>query len=303
MDPPRLRRVSDGHQPAPFVVGVGRSGTTLLRLMLDAHPELAIPPETHFLPALIACFDAGQEPGSGELVEAVKSHEGWRDFGMSEADLEAAFAGASGAADAIRGFYAAYAARHDKLRWGDKTPVYIEHIAQIGAVLGGQARFVHLIRDGRDVAVSRRARAAARGREPTPAPKEAATWRRRIEGARAEASSVEHYREWRYEDLVADPERVLREICDFAELEFDAGMLAYHEGASARLAELSDLTSAGGKVRPRSERIAAHALTSEPPRPDRLGRWRTELEPAEVAAYEDEAGELLAELGYEIGKS
>ena len=48
--PPRLPRVSDGHQPAPFVVGVGRSGTTLLRLMLDAHPELAIPPETHFLP-------------------------------------------------------------------------------------------------------------------------------------------------------------------------------------------------------------------------------------------------------------
>ncbi len=42
--------------PAPFVVGVGRSGTTLLRMMLDAHPEMAIPPETHFLPPMIEQF-------------------------------------------------------------------------------------------------------------------------------------------------------------------------------------------------------------------------------------------------------
>src|SRR5947207_13021648 len=46
-------RRARGHAPAPFVVGVPRSGTTLLRLMLDAHPQLAIPPETHFLPGLL----------------------------------------------------------------------------------------------------------------------------------------------------------------------------------------------------------------------------------------------------------
>ena len=39
--------------PAPFVVGVNRSGTTLLRMMLDAHPDLTVPPETHFVPDLI----------------------------------------------------------------------------------------------------------------------------------------------------------------------------------------------------------------------------------------------------------
>ena len=54
-------------------------------------------------------------------------------------------------------------------------------------------------------------------------------------------------------------------------------------------------------MRPRSERIAAHALTSEPPREDRLGRWRTELAAEEIAAYEKVAGDLLAELGYEVG--
>lgn len=291
--------MSDATQPAPFVVGVGRSGTTLLRLMLDAHPDLAVPPETHFVPALIERFDASA-PTPSDLVEVVTAQPSWRDFGFDEDDLLSAFGDAQDAASAIRAFFSAYAERHGKPRWGDKTPVYIESIKLIGAALGNQARFIHLIRDGRDVAVSRRARAAARGREPTPAAEEAETWRRRIEGARAQAGSVAHYREWRYEDLVADPEPTLREICDFVELGFEPAMLSYHEGAAERLEELSDLTSKKGKVRPRTERIAAHALTSEPPRADRLGRWRTELAAAEIAAFEDVAGDLLADLGYEV---
>ncbi len=295
--------MSDALKPAPFVVGVGRSGTTLLRLMLDAHPELAIPPETHFLPKLIEVYAEGDEPSEARLVAAAKSHAGWRDFGFSEAELAGIFnATVPGAgAGAIRAFYAAYAARHGKARWGDKTPVYIEAITQIGSVLGEQARFIHLIRDGRDVAVSRRARAAKRGREPTPAAKEAETWKRRIDGAREQARSVAHYDEVRYEDLIADPEGTLRRVCAAIDLEFDPAMLEYHQGASQRLQELSDLPGKGGQVRPSSERIAAHALTSEPPTSERIERWRTDLTPTEIADYEGVAGELLAELGYPVG--
>ena len=49
----RRRMREPKRRPAPFVVGVNRSGTTLLRMMLDAHPELTIPPETHFIPEVI----------------------------------------------------------------------------------------------------------------------------------------------------------------------------------------------------------------------------------------------------------
>lgn len=309
--------MSDKHQPAPFVVGVGRSGTTLLRLMLDAHSELAIPPETHFLPALIELFGDAREPTADELVAAVQTHAGWRDFGMDEAKLRAIFepnsnsvpaaatqatpAEGGAAAQPIRAFYAAYAARHSKPRWGDKTPVYIESIAKIGGTLGDQARFVHLIRDGRDVAVSRGARAIKRGREATPARTEAETWKQRIQGAREQAREVEHYLELRYEDLISDAEAALQKVCKFIELEFDPAMLSYHEGAQERLSEFSDLPSKGGKVRPSSERIAAHALTSEPPQADRVERWRTELDTSAIADYEDVAGDLLADLDYPLG--
>ncbi len=302
-------------KPAPFVVGVGRSGTTLLRLMLDAHPNLAIPPETHFVPRLIKRFEQSADPSPHDLLAVVQTHAGWRDFGMDEAELLLAFEpnaelrassareatpGDHPAAGAIRAFYAAYASRHSKPRWGDKTPVYIESIAEIGAALGDQARFVHLIRDGRDVAVSRGARAVKRGREAPSARVEAETWKRRIEGAREQARQVGHYLELRYEDLVADPEAALRRVCEFTELEVDPAMLAYHEGARERLSELSDLPGRKGRVRPGSERIAAHALTSEPPRADRIERWRSELSAGAVAEFEGIAGDLLADLGYPL---
>ena len=58
-------RAGEDRPPAPFVVGLTRSGTTLLRMMLDAHPELTIPPETHFVPDLIkaAARRAGRPTG------------------------------------------------------------------------------------------------------------------------------------------------------------------------------------------------------------------------------------------------
>src|SRR5687767_2827767 len=79
----RRRHVPD---PAPFVVGVGRSGTTLLRLMLDAHPSLAMPPETGFIPDLIAAAKAPRATPETALA-AVTGHRKWGDFPMSEDEL------------------------------------------------------------------------------------------------------------------------------------------------------------------------------------------------------------------------
>src|ERR671937_2954580 len=76
--------------PAPFIVGVPRSGTTLLRLMLDAHPDLAIPPETHFLPKLIRlCAEAEKagEDARRRVVELLTTHRRWPDFGLDPDDV------------------------------------------------------------------------------------------------------------------------------------------------------------------------------------------------------------------------
>jgi sulfotransferase family protein len=294
--------VSRGHPPAPFVVGVGRSGTTLLRLMLDAHPELTIPPETHFVPELIAACGKRRASAHG-LVEIVTSGRQWGDFGLEEEQLERRFEAADPlqAGDALRAFYGLYAERVGKPRWGDKTPIYVEHMREIHRALP-EARFVHLIRDGRDVALSRTKRALG---EPPPARRAAKTWMRRIADARRQARRLPHYMEARYEDLVLDTESTLRRVCEFIELRWDPAVLDYHEHAPERLREMGrDLPARGGKTeRPGSERLAAHALAARPPEPERVGAWRDEMDADQVVAFEEVAGGLLAELGYDVERS
>jgi hypothetical protein len=297
--------VTESVSPAPFVVGVGRSGTTLLRLMLDAHPELAVPPETHFVPELVR---ASREPGATPegLAELVVRHRRWPDFGLDPDDLRRRFATIRPFAvgDAIRAFYRAYAERRGKPRWGDKTPAYSLRMPLIERHLP-EARFVHLIRDGRDVRLSQ----MAIGTNPPPPGKHARRWKRRIRTARRDGARVGHYMEMRYEDLVRDPEPQLRSVCRFAQLDFDPSMLAYHEDAGVRLEETArDLPAGGELLRDRSrgaessrQRLAMHALTRQPPSVARLERWREAMSGPDRAEFERVAGGLLRELGYEVG--
>ena len=93
-----LHRAPGDRRPAtPWVVGVGRSGTTLLRLMLDAHPDLAIPAETHFVPAVIEAAKRGAGPD--QLASLITDARTWDDFGLDAALLGRRIA-ALGTADA-----------------------------------------------------------------------------------------------------------------------------------------------------------------------------------------------------------
>jgi Sulfotransferase family len=280
--------------PAPFIVGAPRSGTTLLRLMLDAHPALAIPAETHFYRAILA-LDAAREDLLGAVIEAITSSHTWGDYGL---DAEA-FARAARAAaprtpgDVLRTFYRTYAARFGKERWGDKFPGNVLLMRGIAGMLP-EARFVHIIRDGRDVAASLREMWFRPG---DTFERCIAWWAELVRAARDEASAGLPYLELRYESLVRDPEAELRRVCAFVELPYDPAMLAYHRGARERLAEMGDWNFFGRHV-PREVLVGIHARTAAPPSDERVGRWRGEISGAELAACERAAGGLLEELGY-----
>lgn len=128
-------------------------------------------------------------------------------------------------------------------------------------------------------------------------------WKRAITVARKQGSKVGHYLEVRYEDLIADTEPALRRICDFVDLEFDAGMLSYHERAAERLQEIAhtlpereDRTALAA-----DERLSKHEMTTKPPERERIFAWRGEMEEEDLATFEREAGDLLAELDYPVG--
>ncbi len=285
--------------PAPFVVGVPRSGTTLLRLMLDAHSLMAIPPETHFIPKLIRLVEKSKGDARAEAIELVTNHRRWPDYELDPDDYASRLPtdGQLDATTAVRAFYDAYAASESKPRWGEKTPQYLRMMGRIQRALP-EARFVHIIRDGRDVAVS----LLSVEWGPTSVEHAAEHWVDEIRTAHRKRDRIHHYMEWRFEQLVSDPEPLLREVCDFVQLDFEPAMLSYHEGASARMGEMNrDFEIAGGPTLTPEERVRQHALVSAPPNRDAAGRWQERMTPDEVAAFEAIGGDLLLELGYELG--
>ena len=282
--------------PMPVIVGAPRSGTTLLRLMLDAHPELAIPPETHFL-GEVSRLTGGQETLPGRFVSVIETTSRARGTSAHAAGLREAVTALPefdiGAG--LRTYYRLYAQRMDKPRWGDKTPDYSAIMPAIERMLP-EARFVHLIRDGRDVALSQRRTWFAQSNVEVLATE----WRKRVLVARRDAARVRHYLEVRYERLVEDPRRELERVCGFIDLPFDPAMLDHHLTAARRLGEVGPFLDArGGVAASRQTRLEAHSSATRPLDPSLAGRWRTEMRALDVLRFERIAGDLLDELGYE----
>ena len=293
----RLKGKIEPPGPAPFVCGVTRSGTTLVRLMLDSHPDLAIPGETHFVPKLIKSAERSKQ-SADDYADMIIDHKRWGDFHLDANDLRSRIRDLDrpNAADALRTFYMTYAEREGKARYGDKTPGYIQEMRRIERVLP-EARFVHIIRDGRDVSLSH----MRMNWGPETFEQSARLWRNRIRRTRKMAKTTKHYMEIHFEDLVQDTEGVLRRVCDFVELEFDPVMLDYHERAEGRLAEKArTLPRKNRPDQPAEARIASHKLANEPPRADRIGMWRERMTPEQVVEYEAIAGDMLTIMGYEV---
>lgn len=276
--------------PVPFIVGCGRSGTTLLRAMLDSHPAMAIPSESHFMVPMARDRTRYEAPDGLRVelfVATLAAHRRFQRWDLSADDVRAALgqAPAVGLADGFRSVLALYAGRRGKSRFGDKTPGYVLEIPLL-AELFPEAVFVHLLRDGRDVALSLRDVEFGTSRPG----RAAARWARAVRRGRAGGSRLDpsRYCEVSYEELVTAPVTVLRRICDVLALPYDDSMLEYHRRAEEILA---------GTLLP--ER---HLHVNEPPTSG-LRDWRSQMSPGDVAVFEAVAGDLLTELGYERATS
>jgi hypothetical protein len=267
--------------PPLLVLGVRRSGTTLLRVMLDRSSQLAIPDESYFVTQL--AHRHGSKPDVEAFAEDCRRLSTLRDWGVTPRGLDLRPGMTTG--DAIAAVYARYAALQGKARWGDKTPMYMQHLPLL-ARLFPDARFVHLIRDGRDAALSFlgvppgiMSRTWA---QPRTAVDFACQWRTEVKAAQRLGRRVgpERYLEVRYEALVDDAEQELRRICSFTDLPFEGGMLAYTEAV--------DVSS-----KPHQQRLL------QPPTRG-VRDWRAELSGEDARAFEGVAGDLLGRLGYDL---
>lgn len=247
--------------------------------MLNAHPDVAVPPESRFV---VELWTGNDRVRVSEVLAKLAAHprfEAW-DLPIEMVEHELHGVEETSYADAIEAAYRAYARVNGKTRWGDKTPRYVESIPLL-AKLWPDCRFVHLVRDGRNVALSY----ADVPFGPKNVVKSAQLWATRVRMGIESGRALEHgrYIEIRYEDLVEDAEGEAKDLCEFLDLEFDSGMLDYTERAR-------------GAVLPRAKKYNPHVAE----RPlSKVRSWEESMPPGQVEVFEAVAGDVLSELGYE----
>jgi len=272
--------------PFTFIVACGRSGTTLLRAILDSHSDMAVPPETRFIMSLLR-RRRRYEPAGGfrtdRFVADLEWNFGFRELELSRDEARRALDPApADTPDAIRRVFARYAARRGKSRYGNKTPVHVLSIPELARAFP-EARFIHIIRDGRDVALSYLQADIG----PDSIEAAALRWRRWVGAGRAGGRQLDpgRYVEVRYEQLVDAPEETTRAVCAFLELPFDPATLRYFERADEVL----------GTIR-RADRFGGLRL----PPTKGLRDWRRDMGTRDREVFQVIAGNLLESLGYEL---
>ncbi len=265
-----------------FIVGMNGSGTSMMLDSLGRHPELyAVPHETLMMPYIIAQaqrfgnlevdenfiaygrFAVEQMPVLLRITEKdrLELPDDWLTMPRSVGGI-------------FHGIFGSLAAAQNKKRWCEKTPDHVQHIHTLSKVFPG-ASFVHMIRDGREVAssISRR-----QLRHPELV---IYRWKKLVEEGRAAGASIRgRYLEVRYEDLTADPRTQMRRLCEFLQVEFTEQVL------QSRLPQNPDR-----KRLPQGElgEISANPV-----------KWPGYFDSATVRRLEEIGGQMLGALGYEV---
>ena len=277
----------DEINPPVLIIGFQRSGTTMARLMINSHPNIAVPFETGFF----ARYQRAAER-YGDLSDAENAKAALRDiagerfaqFGKLITDEDEILAARPGSmAELIDSVMLSYARRQGKQRWGDKSPEHNEDI-DVLATMFPDAKIIHVIRDGRDVALSHKSVSWASRHLP----KVAREWNSttilcdKIGGL----LGSERYLLVHYEDLVRNTETVLRKICTFIDEPYSEQMLDYHETARQAMPERS---------------LEWHQNSVSRPDPSKCFAWKTRLPEADVKIFDEIAQEALRRFGYEVG--
>ncbi len=269
-----------------FIVGIGRSGTTLLRLMMNSHPDIAIPYETHFITDYVERIESYGELNQKDHLKALVDDiiqedmiKKWdHSFKTDELINRIKEPSLGGVIDAI---FQDYAQSKGKKNWGDKSD-YLDRMHVINKIFP-KAKFIHIVRDGRDVANS----VLKMPWGPSDLIQAAEWWHWHIKLGRCMGAILgeSRYTEVRYEDLVNDPELELKRLCQFIGIQFSADMLNYHKKNAQELIP--------------DDRKFQHYNTGSAPVKSRTFAWRKEMRPVNVAIFNSYASPSLKELGYE----
>lgn len=292
-DAPEPNVPSDLTNPYVFLVGSPRSGTTMLKRMVNAHPMITISRETHWIPRFFEKCKGVDMQGQVKptIVKRLFEHKRFPQMKMSPEVLGEIVATNSelSYAELVSKIFDNYARRKKKPLAGDKTPNYVRRLDTLWK-LWPQTRVLHIIRDGRNVWLSmrnwrmtHRAAGAFGTWQESPVLTTALWWKAMVgigsETGRQKKDNL--YAEISYEYLVGNPIQGCRRIAAFLDLEYEESMPNYFEGKTHHQA-------------------GASANATWLPPTAGLRDWRTTMSREEIQLFEGAAGDLLSQFGYEL---
>lgn len=277
--------VSDQIKQQIFIGGCSRSGTTLLGAMLGAHSDIICSPESHFKIDLLRALEKGRIAARpSDLMESIQRN--WR-FKIWELDLPPIETFTHDPTEPllaqilnwIVGQYARQQEKPQASLWVDHTPENISYSHSLRQMFP-QARFIHIVRDGRAVAAS----ILPLDWGPNSIMKAARWWVRMVSfGLAAEkAMGPERVMQVKYEDLVLEPESTIQAISQFLGVEFQPAML-----------------HATG-FNPPSYTTRQHQLVGNRPDASVVNRWENKLTPRQIEIFEHQTRDFLSYLGYPL---
>lgn len=269
---------------AVFIVGCPRSGTTLMQRMLDAHPDVAVAPETFFIRRFwrrrADYGDLERDAHFERLLRDITAMPEFAEMGLdADAFAVAAREGPRTYAAVFRLLLDRFAAKRGARVVGEKTPNHVLYLPTLHAFFP-EARFIHVVRDVRAVVSSWQSVPWSSGRPW----RDAEVWVEYVAAGRAaacwlgEALCVVHF-----EDLVRTPAAVLRRVSRRLGIAYDPAMLAFHEHTPRTV---------------NVEREPWKEGVTQPLDPATAEQWRDRLTPHQVAQVEAVAGAEMAHWGY-----
>lgn len=267
-----------------FIFGSARSGTSLLSRIINSHPKISVPFESHlydtFIPWLKYYGDLSIAKNREQLIDDILNTECMRDWSprpnrdrILEEISDYSFAGI------VDGLISSWTLDQGKQRWGEKTPWHAYFWRDIVSDFPN-CKIIHIVRDGRDSSLSWK-NARFGPKHYYYLAKKWVQYLKTIDELKAEING-DSFLEIRYEDLLLNPDKKSREICEFIGEEFSEKMLAFHTNSNPYPTDKANLKNLTKPI------ISSNS-----------NKWKSHLSPRDLRIFEAIAGYYLDSYGYE----
>lgn len=283
----KIKNENDNNSPF-FIIGSGRSGNTLLRAVLCNHSKISIPPESYVLPNMVRKFKSYNYLPWRELIKIIVGElESHNQFFTWEIDISPVYQKLlkvdkqnqtlQTIVNEIYTYYSEEKFPNFEI-WGDKTPLNTLNLDWLNK-LYPNAKYIHIIRDGRDVVSSYLKMGRYNNTEDA-----CRRWNKSIElGRKFGVDKGNNYYEIRYEEFVTSPKEEIKKVCNFLNIKHENGITNHKENNDI----LGDVN-----------KLEHHNNLSRPINNDSIGKYERNLDKNEIKKIVSLIKDNLVELNY-----